>query len=82
MADVTTTVSSTPAAPTAQTTTVSTSPGYKTTEFWLSAVASVIGLLYGSGVIAAGGAADHWIGFAVAALASMGYSVSRGIAKS
>lgn len=55
--------------------------GYKTTEFWLSAVAAIIGLVYASGLIGEGTQVDKIVGFAAAALASLGYSVSRGIAK-
>ena len=56
-------------------------PGWKTTEFWLSAAATVIGLLFASGAIAEGGQADRWLGLVASALASLGYSVSRGLAK-
>jgi len=58
-------------------------PGYKTTEFYLSAFATLIGLLFASGAIHDGGAttADKIAGLAVAALATAGYSVSRGMTK-
>jgi hypothetical protein len=56
-------------------------PGYKTTEFWLSTVAVLIGLAYGSGIISDGSQADKIVGFIAAALSSLGYSVSRGLAK-
>jgi hypothetical protein len=56
-------------------------PGYKTTEFWLSTVAILIGLAYGSGLISDGSQADKIVGFIAAALSSFGYSVSRGLAK-
>lgn len=55
--------------------------GYKTTEFWLSAVAAIIGLVYASGVIGEGTQVDKVVGFAAAALTTLGYSVSRGLAK-
>lgn len=55
--------------------------GYKTTEFWLSAVAAIIGLVYASGVIGEGTQADKIVGFAAAALTTLGYTVSRGLAK-
>ena len=56
-------------------------PGYRTTEFWLSAVAMLIGIAYASGVIGADTQADKIVGFIAAALSSLGYSVSRGMAK-
>lgn len=58
-----------------------TKPGYKTTEFWLSAVATIISLAFASGVISEGSQIEKVVGFIAAALASLGYSVSRGIAK-
>jgi len=56
-------------------------PGYKTTEFWLTVVATTIGLLMASGAITPGSGADRWIGLIATGLASLGYSVSRGLAK-
>jgi hypothetical protein len=58
-------------------------PGYKTTEFWLSVVASLISILYASGVISPDGAStvEQVVAMIAAALASLGYSVARGIAK-
>jgi hypothetical protein len=60
-----------------------TKPGYKTTEFWLSTAAIVIGLLYAAGVVAPEGtdALSKAIAFGATALAALGYSVSRGLAK-
>lgn len=55
--------------------------GYKTTEFWMSLVAVILGALYSSGVIVEGTAVDKWIGVAVIVLTTMGYQVSRSIAK-
>jgi len=57
-------------------------PGYKTTEFWLTAAASIIGLLFASGIIPTDSAIDKMLGMVVVALGTLGYSVSRGIAKS
>lgn len=57
-------------------------PGYKTSEFWLTAAVAVIGLLMASGVIAPGSTFDKIIGIASSALAAMGYSASRGSVKS
>jgi hypothetical protein len=56
-------------------------PGYKTTEFWLTIIATVIGLLESSGVIGAGTQAEHVIGMVAGILTALGYTVSRGIAK-
>lgn len=56
-------------------------PGYKTTEFWLSAVTTLIGLLMTSGVIMPGSTWDKAIGLGMAALATMGYTASRGNVK-
>jgi hypothetical protein len=56
-------------------------PGYKTTEFWLSAAVAVIGLLMSSGVIQTGSNLDKIIGIAASALAALGYSISRGNTK-
>lgn len=55
--------------------------GWKTTEFWLTAAASLVGLLYGSGAIGNGSSLSTILGFAAAALTSLGYTVSRGQVK-
>lgn len=59
-------------------------PGIKTTEFWLSAAAQLVGILYASGVIAPEGTTplEKVIAIGVTVLATLGYSVSRGLAKS
>jgi hypothetical protein len=55
-------------------------PGYKTTEFWLSLLATLVGFLMVSGLLDSQ-PADGWIarvvGGIVAALAALGYSASR-----
>lgn len=56
-------------------------PGYRTTEFWLSAIAAILGLVYASGAVSPDSGADRWLGLAAAALSSAGYAVSRGLAK-
>ena len=65
--------------------TISTRPGYKTTEFWLSLLATLLGFLLASGAMD-GVAEESWIarlvGGAVAVLASLGYSASRAKVKS
>ena len=58
-----------------------TKPGFKTTEFWFSTAAAVIGILFASGAITEGGSVDKIVGMAATVLAGMGYTVSRGLAK-
>ena len=55
--------------------------GYKTTEFWMSAIAVIVGLAFAAGVFPAESSGDKLLGLAASVLASMGYAVSRGIAK-
>lgn len=56
-------------------------PGYKTTEFWLTAVATFVGLIMASDIIPSDGIWPKITGLVVALLSSMGYTVSRGMAK-
>ena len=58
-------------------------PGYKTTEFWLSAICAIGSLLWGAGVLNPEGAgtANQVFGFVTSALSALGYPVSRGLAK-
>ena len=58
-------------------------PGYKTTEFWLTAICAVGSLLWGAGVLKPEGAgtANQVLGFVASALAALGYTVSSGLAK-
>jgi hypothetical protein len=59
-------------------------PGYKTTEFWLTAAADLLALLMVSGIFD-GHTDSIWtkiVGGAVAMLATMGYTSSRSKAKS
>ena len=58
-------------------------PGYKTTEFWMSSVAMLIGLAYGSGIITEAGTSgiEKSVAFIASALAALGYSASRGNVK-
>lgn len=57
-----------------------TKPGYKTTEFWLSLLATLLGFVLASGAME-GVSQDSWVaklvGGAVAVLASLGYTASR-----
>ena len=55
--------------------------GIKTTEFWFSAAAAVVGLLFASGVIAPDSGGGEMLGLVATVLAAMGYTVSRGMAK-
>ncbi len=59
-------------------------PGYKTTEFWLSLLATVMGFLLASGVLD-GMDPESWVmrivGGVIAVLASLGYTASRGKVK-
>ena len=56
-------------------------PGWKTTEFWLTCFAYVLSVLTASGVLADGSRGAQILAFLVAALATLGYSISRGMAK-
>ena len=56
-----------------------TKPGWKTTEFWLTALCTLCGLLYASGVVSVEGsdATSKAVALIASVLAAMGYSVSR-----
>lgn len=56
-------------------------PGYKTTEFWLTAVAMIVSLLFASDIIPTGSSIERLLGTVAAALGGAGYAVSRGLAK-
>lgn len=56
-------------------------PGWKTTEFWLTVAAQVVGMLLASGVVHDGSGFAQALGVAATALAAAGYSVSRGKVK-
>jgi len=56
-------------------------PGYKTTEFWLTTVATIVGLVMASDIIPSDGIWPKITGLVVALLSSLGYTVSRGVAK-
>ena len=57
-------------------------PGYKTTEFWLSLVAMVVGFLAADGNLDPSSVTAKLVGIAGVVLAALGYSVSRGMTKS
>lgn len=56
-------------------------PGYKTTEYWLAVAAALLGLFLASGLFGDSSAIMQAAGALSAALASAGYSHSRGAAK-
>ena len=55
--------------------------GYKTTEFWFSSIAELLGILFASGAIAEGSSIEKVMGMAASVLVVLGYSVSRGFSK-
>ena len=70
----TTPASTTPAAAPADTTV---KPGYQTTEFWMTAAATVVGLAIASGIVPDTGMWPKIVALVVSAFAAMGYTVSR-----
>ena len=56
-------------------------PGWKTSEFWLSLAAAVLGAFVASGVLPSENLMMKIAGMALAALASLGYAASRGRTK-
>lgn len=56
-------------------------PGYKTTEFWLSTVATIIGLVLASGSVPEAGIVGQVLGGVAGILAQLGYTSSRTKAK-
>ena len=56
-------------------------PGWKTTEFWLSLVAVLVGAVVASGVVPETGPWSQVIGIVSTVLGALGYSVTRGFAK-
>lgn len=56
-------------------------PGFKTTEFWFTALAQIVGLLMASGAFADDSIIAKIVGLAAMALSTLGYQVSRGMAK-
>ena len=58
-------------------------PGYKTTEFWLSFAAMLIGAIMGSGLldVIQGQVDDQIIGIIATILGALGYTVTRGWTK-
>jgi hypothetical protein len=58
-----------------------TKPGYKTTEFYLSLLATLVGFLIASGAVSDAGAVGKIIAFAASILTALGYTVARTFAK-
>jgi hypothetical protein len=56
-------------------------PGYKTSEFWLSLAAMVVGALLASGILPADSTWLKLVGMASSVLATIGYTGSRMVAK-
>jgi len=51
--------------------------GFKTSEFWMSSVATVLGIVLASGAVPEGGTVGQIIGGVLALLANLGYTASR-----
>lgn len=56
-------------------------PGYRTTEFWLTLGAMLVGALLASGLLPTGGLAAQIIGAVGVFLAKLGYTTSRTLVK-
>jgi hypothetical protein len=56
-------------------------PGYKTTEFWLTMAAFIVGALIASGALTDGSTALKVVAFVGSALTALGYTAVRGFAK-
>ena len=56
-------------------------PGYKTTEFWLSFAALVVGAAFASGVFPTESTGEKLLGLAATVLTALGYTVSRTMVK-
>jgi hypothetical protein len=56
-------------------------PGWQTTEFWLTVIAGAVSMVFASGIVETGTMIDKALGIVAIVLASLGYSVSRGLAK-
>lgn len=55
--------------------------GYKTTEFWLTAAASLIGLLFAAEIFPSASSGEKFLGLAAMVLTTLGYTVSRTMVK-
>ena len=52
-------------------------PGFKTTEFWLSAIAMILGVVMASGAVHDGGIVAQIAGGVLSVLSSLGYTAAR-----
>ena len=52
-------------------------PGYKSTEFYLSSLALILGIVLASGALPEGGMATQIVGGVLSLLATLGYTASR-----
>jgi hypothetical protein len=52
-------------------------PGYKTTEFWMSTIAVICGIIMSSGAVHDGSVTERIIGGVMATLAALGYTAAR-----
>jgi len=55
----------------------STKPGFKTSEFWLTSITTLGGIVLASGAVAEGSATAQIVGGILAVLAQLGYTASR-----
>ena len=62
---------------TTEVTPVEVKPGYQTTEFWLSAAATLVGLAIASGIVPTTVTWPQIVGLITGILGAMGYTVSR-----
>ena len=69
-----------PATPTTPITPI-TRPGYKTTEFWLTVAATLLGAAFASDLIPTDSKWAQLLGLAASVLSSLGYTVSRTMVK-
>jgi hypothetical protein len=58
-----------------------TRPGYKTTEFWLTVAATLLGAAFASDLIPTDSKWAQVLGLAASVLSSLGYTVSRTMVK-
>jgi uncharacterized membrane protein YebE (DUF533 family) len=56
-------------------------PGWKTTEFWLSLAAMIVGALLASGALADGSTAAKVVGTIASVLGALGYTANRMMVK-
>lgn len=54
-----------------------TKPGYKTTEFWLTVAANLIGATLASGLVVEGSQLAQGLGLATVVLSNLGYTYTR-----